>query len=253
MGRVLDKMLDCGLYNIDPSSDKSKQGYTCDLHTNADHFIYNCPSSGSGSFYNLQTMWHEFGHYYYGTVTQEKHGYIGWGSEDLVEIESIGLTCLSHSAIDSFDWSALQKKGYFDQIIYHQIGRAVASGIVTSFERYCYTTSDTLTPELLDSKWSQLTTEFGMPYLYHYSTIMHLYADPCYYISYGTSTVPALELFMKSEQEGMTSAFAIYQKLVDATNNGGFKTTLSQVGLSNPFSSNIITAIANFLTSTYYS
>lgn len=250
MGRVLDKMEDYGLYNFDVSNDKSNGGYTLELGDNADLFIFDCPEQ---NYYDLAATWHEFGHYYYGTKVLEEYGTLGRENTDLAEINSIGLELLGLNFLGDFAWSDLQKKAFLDAVIYKKLSTILVVGVVNGFEHYCYTTTDDLTATLLDNEWDSLKNQYGIKKLWNYSTLIHLYASPCYYVSYSTSSIPSLEIFMKSKQEGLEQGYFLYDKLIEETDRGGFKTTLGKIGLSDPFSSNIISSINDFLTSTFYS
>ena len=87
---------------------------------------------------------------------------------------------------------------------------------------------------------------FGYPVYYEWIEIHHHFETPFYYISYATSAISALEIWRDAVID-RSKALDTYQKLSHFTLNVDYLDALSQAGMSNPFSSDIVDEIADTL------
>jgi oligoendopeptidase F len=79
---------------------------------------------------------------------------------------------------------------------------------------------------------------------YVWVDVMHNFEAPMYYISYATSLIPALEIFDVS-LENRERAIDLYNRIASVDPDMGFKETLEENGLADPFAEQTIVDIVN--------
>ena len=114
---------------------------------------------------------------------------------------------------------------------------AMLSGAVyASLEIQAYLNGD-MTLDELNRLYFQLLSAadldpYGGGVAYGWYQIPHLFQSPCYYVSYVTSAVSALELLVLS-QEDYDRATEIYWDLLTQTDVFGYQAAVEQAGLTN--------------------
>lgn len=239
-------MREHGLYNIDPSDTKMDAGYTTSLYSYAVPFIFNSPS---GNYDDIRTMVHEFGHanvYYIHPVNalSENMG----NSLDTLEIHSQGMEVLfTDYSTEIFG----EKAGnvYNDYTLYAMTSSIIDGCLFDEFQRFAYENPD-CTLDQLNNEYEKLCGEYGVNYtrdvIYFndWTEIAHNYNSPMYYISYATSALSALDLWLKNA-DNKTEALDIYSKLIDCGGSTPYVETLETVGLRNIFDEGTISDIAD--------
>ena len=239
-------MREHGLYNIDPSDTKMAAGYTTSLYSYAVPFIFDSPS---GNYDDIRTMVHEFGHanvYYIHPVNalSENMG----NSLDTLEIHSQGMEVLfTDYSTEIFGEKA--GKVYNDYTLYAMTSSIIDGCLFDEFQRFAYENPD-CTLDQLNNEYEKLCGEYGVNYtrdvIYFndWTEIAHNYNSPMYYISYATSALSALDLWLKNA-DNRTEALDIYSKLIDCGGSTPYVETLETVGLRNIFDEGTINDIAN--------
>ena len=121
-------------------------------------------------------------------------------------------------------------------------GVVVTGALYSEFELWAYETEaegTELTIEMLTSKYSEMAKEhgvtrdkYGLGAGYTWQSVHHLFDIPMYYVSYVTSAMNALELFvMASEDYG--HAESVYLALTEQNGVHGYVQAVEMAGLSN--------------------
>lgn len=230
-------MVSNGLYDLDPSVSKVRSGYTILLPEYNAPFIF---SGGTGGFFDLMVLTHEFGHYY--SYYCRDRGNITTGSNlDLEEIHSQGLELLMMNF-----YKEICGTDYADSAAIYAMSRwistVVQGCIYDEFQQEVYA-SDELTLEQINAIYQRLREEYGLSDTlsgqYSWVHVSHNFESPLYYISYTMSILPAWELWAAARTD-FTAAKLQYLNLVEMGTDGSYLETIKECGFSNPFDENTI-------------
>ena len=188
-----------GLYCIGNGDGLMDMGYTTALSSYRSAFIFNKVTSRFDAF---QTTVHEFGHFnaFYHDPTPMLYQY---DNMDVSEIQSQALEMLFLPALQD----VLAGDGSADRAVValyaleNMLGSIVDGCLYDEFEQAVYAGPD-MTVRDLHALERRLNTEYGLNALYaddpYWVYIPHLFDSPCYYISYATSALPALDIWLRS-------------------------------------------------------
>lgn len=202
----------------------------------------------SGTMADIQTLAHEFGHFYDDYTNQGTT----WNFE-LAEVESQAMERLvlyynrelSQNDTGSRLWDLLLLDG-LDTLVWQSLYH--------DFESRMYRLPDgQLTPQGLHDLFHQVCTEYGVnddswPYSDHYGWIdvSHFFTSPFYIISYPLSCDAAMQLG-ELVDEHPAQGLSVYQDLVELAPQGGFEQTLEQAGLVSPLAEGRVEQLASEL------
>ena len=187
------------LYCIGGGDELLDMGYTTALSAYRSAFLFNKVTTRFDAF---QTTVHEFGHFnaFYHDPTPMLYQY---DNMDVSEIQSQALEMLFLPALQDLlagDGSA----GRAVVALYaleSMLGSIVDGCLYDEFEQTVYAEPD-MTVRELHALEQKLNAEYGLDALYaddpYWVYIPHLFDSPCYYISYATSALPALEIWLRS-------------------------------------------------------
>lgn len=229
----MQHLLDCNLFDLKSSPTKSSRGFTATFDKYNDAFIFDSPYR---NVKDLFTYVHEFGHYnasYY----EYRKDYESMTNLDLSEMQSQGLEVL---AADYYPFLFEPEVGA--TLTYTEIAGLVnaiyESCMVTEFENYAHYHHGELTVEDLGRKYKEISEKYGYYYdtdeVYNWINISHLFESPCYYISYATSALGALELYAEAQID-RESAVRKYMQISSMRQLWGYRETIHFVGMDDVF------------------
>lgn len=193
---VYQYMVDHHLYDIDYDPGKMNVGYTTTLYEYQEPFIFNTPDY---SYYDLETMIHEFGHY-----NEAFHAGTNLINDvtnmDVAEIHSQGLELLYLKYADEVYGEGLGDTAR--QMVLYQILYSVIDGcLYDEFQNAVFSADHDMTAQEVNQLFRRLSEEYGYVYYdlgdeaYDWVDVPHTFSSPMYYISYGTSALAALDIW----------------------------------------------------------
>ena len=219
-----------GLYFMDSAERVSDLGFTTTLDQYNAPFIY---LALYGNEYDIQSMFHEFGHYYDAYVNPIPDVLLSVGSLDIFEIHSTGMEALSTGWYgEIYDEEAgLARIKFLDNALY-----TVFTGcLFDEFQRVVYA-DPTLTPEQISQTFTSIARSYGLnsyrrDFSHYWMQVNHNFESPFYYISYAVSMLASLQIYEMAENDWAQAA-DFYNDLVSL---GAFDYTycelLEEVGL----------------------
>ena len=244
LGETFDFMRTHHLYDIEYSDSKLYMGYTVGLPQYGTAFIFNQPY---GDFQDYIDTVHEFGHFNE-TFHCTQHDLWSDFNIDVGEIHSQGLTLLFTEYSDEIFG---QYGDTFSRIVLWNILDTVADGcLYDEFQATVYQNPD-MTLEEINQLYKQLAVQYGYWYDdedegYDWIQVSHNFQNPLYYISYATSALSSLDLWLIS-LEDRDKAVDIYLELAALSLSRPYRETIEQVGLRNIFRPRTIPKMAEEL------
>lgn len=219
-----------GLYFMDSAERVSDLGFTTTLDQYNAPFIY---LALYGDQNDIQSMFHEFGHYYDAYVNPVPDLLLSVGSLDIFEIHSTGMEALSTGWYEDIygEDADLARIRFLDSALY-----TVFSGcLFDEFQRAVYA-DPTLTPEQISQTFVTIARSYGLrsfgkEFSHYWMQVNHNFESPFYYISYAVSMLASLQIYEMAESDWAEAA-NFYNDLVSL---GAFDYTycelLDKVGL----------------------
>lgn len=228
---LLDYMLEYGLINICDDEGRIRTAYSEDIITRGSAVIF-LGTTGSGPN-TMRSLIHEFGHSSNSCLTPNKTV-----CYDVAEIHSQGLESLysasgliGHGSDNAF---AVYKMSGFASTL-------SSSLVMTEFEIWAYETqaeTGSLTVEQACEEFGDILDSYGISYSvpydqkYYWAKVLHLFQYPNYYISYGTSVINAMEIYLDAIDD-YDSAKEKYFSLLFQEGVEGYIPAVEKAGLSN--------------------
>ena len=241
---LYEYMCQGNLADIGPLDTKLEVGFTTGLPAYSSAVMFNSPY---GSYYDIETLTHEFGHYAEYCLSDAE----GNGSEciDVAEMDSQMLELLFLEFADEM----FQEGGdaYRAAVLYQVINSVVAGCYYDEFQTALYTDGD-MTVEEINTLAGELAGEYGISNLfggdpaYTWVQVNHTFESPMYYMSYATSALSALELFLGAQQD-FDAAVDAYLALVARGTGMGYREAVSRAGLTDYFQPGTVTSLAEGL------
>ena len=219
-----------GLYFMDSADRVSDLGFTTTLDQYNAPFIY---LALYGDQNDIQSMFHEFGHYYDAYVNPVPDLLLSVGSLDIFEIHSTGMEALSTGWYEDIygEDADLARIRFLDSALY-----TVFSGcLFDEFQRVVYA-DPSLTPEQISQTFVTIARSYGLrsfgkEFSHYWMQVNHNFESPFYYISYAVSMLASLQIYEMAENDWAAAA-GFYNDLVSL---GAFDYTycelLDKVGL----------------------
>lgn len=219
-----------GLYFMDSVDRVSDLGFTTTLDQYNAPFIY---LALYGDQNDIQSMFHEFGHYYDAYVNPVPDLLLSVGSLDIFEIHSTGMEALSTGWYEDIygEDADLARIRFLDSALY-----TVFSGcLFDEFQRVVYA-DPSLTPEQISQTFVTIARSYGLrsfgkEFSHYWMQVNHNFESPFYYISYAVSMLASLQIYEMAENDWAAAA-DFYNDLVSL---GAFDYTycelLDKVGL----------------------
>ena len=241
MLEAFDYMKKYGLYIYGDKAEMREGAYTTILYSYDTPIIFH---KFSGGYDNLQTFIHEFGHFYeFYTYGDEATAQL-----DIDEIHSQANELLFLPVYEEIFGEAACKK-----ITRYQLFLSMYSLIQTcvfaEFETRAFE-GEYDTVEKLNALFSEIAEEYSMERRLSstiWSQVHHFFLYPHYYISYGTSIIPSLQIYAESVKD-RDNAIHIYNEVVAHSDaDTPFLTVLAESGLKDPFTEETFKEIYDML------
>ena len=222
------------LYTI-PAGEKSYDGsYTVSFPNEQSAHIFTYLD---GTFYDLLTVTHEFGHFH-SDWRDTTPVYCQVTNMDIAEAQSQCMEMLFTAYYgDIFGDDAV----YYELLALYSLLDSIAAGFsVGEFENEAVGHKDSMSNEDLVALFDGYAEECNLGHeLYEVS---HLFEQPGYYVSYGVSALPALQLYTMM-QEDHSKAAAVYDRLSSISCSSGeysFNDAMAECGFESCFAPDMI-------------
>ena len=236
-------MRECDLIDAERSATKLPVSFTAELTAYGTGYVF-CSRNGGNQ--DLSDLVHEFGHF-----NAMTYGVMNGCSYDTLEVHSQGLEALlMHYADALYGDEAQSQTGYK---LYNFLYVILAGCAYDELQRYVYTTP-TLTVSDINRRCCEIKSQYGLPTFgpsgqdYEWIDITHNFESPVYYISYATSALVALELYLDSSTSGIAAASDKYLAFVaDSAETPGFRALTQRSGLDDLFAEGAVARQAQLL------
>ena len=244
LAEVYQYMVDHHLYDIDYDPNKMNVGYTTTLYEYQEPCIFNTPDY---SYYDLETMIHEFGHYneafHAGTtlITDVTN-------MDVAEIHSQGLELLYLEYADDVYGEGLGDTAR-QMVLYQMLYSVIDGCLYDEFQNAVFAADHDMTEEEVNQLFRRLSEEYGYVYYdtedaaYDWVDVPHTFSSPMYYVSYGTSALAALDIWTIA-QEDRQAGIDKYMELTTYGLTTTYCELLEKCGLKSIFEEETIREIA---------
>lgn len=226
-----------GYYCFSDSANSLSTAYQWNLQGSNDSVLYF-----SRNYQKILTIVHEFGHYYGSNANSGAHKY---DSTDMSETYSQGneFTYLNYVLTKKENTPEYDTYRYFvDDYAYSNLFYIIQEAAITEIENFAYTTAG-LTKETLSQGINSILNSYDGTLSETYY-LAPLICSPCYYISYATSVIQALQFIATDYQ----SAKTMYTKLVENQSGNTLVQKWKSAGLGSPFEEDSIKNVAQALT-----
>lgn len=194
-----------GLYFMDSADRVSDLGFTTTFDQYNAPFIY---LALYGDQNDIQSMFHEFGHYYDAYVNPVPDLLLSVGSLDIFEIHSTGMEALSTGWYEDIygEDADLARIRFLDSALY-----TVFSGcLFDEFQRVVYA-DPSLTPEQISQTFVTIARSYGLrsfgkEFSHYWMQVNHNFESPFYYISYAVSMLASLQIYEMAENDWAAAA-----------------------------------------------
>ncbi len=245
LGETFAFMRQYHLYDIERSDAKLPTGYTVALPAYGTAFIFNSPY---GDYQDYSDTVHEFGHFNE-TFHSTQHDLWADFNIDVGEIHSQALELFFTSYADEIfgDYG----KVYVGIILYNIIDSVLDGCMYDEFQAEVYQNPDMTLAEI-NRLFKDISEQYGYEYGpdetegYFWVDISHTFQSPMYYISYATSALSALDLWLWS-LEDVDAAVDTYMDLTVMSLSMPYREAIEQVGLRDIFQEETIPALAEEL------
>lgn len=233
------------LYDISESDVKSGDSFMDSLYEYSVPFVFVTPL---GDYNDLISLIHEFGHANaeYAKPSSAIESELG-SSHDTCEMHSQGMEILFTHYSEQLLGEDMGKS--LNQIIINDMIDSIVQGcLYDEFQKYAYKNTG-CTLDDLNRKYEELCGEYGVeysdedPYLYDWVEITHNFESPMYYITYATSAVSVLDLWLQSMND-MDMAVDMYEKIVECDQYMPYRETAKTCGLATIFDEDALKEIA---------
>ena len=201
LGETFAFMRQYHLCDIGPGQAKLPVGYTVGLPAYGSAFLFNDPY---GDYQDYSTLIHEFGHF---TEAFHNPTHALWDTFyiDVGEIHSQGLEVLSTAWGEDL-FGAAGGRGYRGAVLLNMVTCVLEGFLYDEFQAEAYAHPD-MGLEELDRLFRELSEEYGYQYGEGeavsglWTEVPHNFQSPLYYISYATSALSALELWLLARED----------------------------------------------------
>ena len=246
LGELFDYMVESNLCDIERSDTKLDVGFTISLPSYRSAFLFDSPQGG---YYDISTLIHEFGHFSaYCAAPSVNFSY------DTAETHSQGLEALSLRYADQLFGEA--GDAFRGADLYALLHAVVDGCLYGEFQVEFFDMED---PTLQDVNrlFRTLAQEYGYVYAtdsdeaYDWVEVNHTFESPFYYISYATSALSALDLFLAS-QDDYQGAVDTYLNLIRLSDESGYRETMARAGFPDVFQEETVSGVGGELSGYLY-
>lgn len=222
------------LYDIAPGDSKLPAGYTVSLPSYGTAFIFNCPY---GDYQDYSTLIHEFGHFNEAFHSVE-HDLWATFHIDVGEIHSQGLEVLFTAYADEL-FGPEGGRAFYWSTVSNMVASVLEGCMYDEFQEAVYDDPE-MTLEEVNRLFKDISEAYGYIYgedeeeSFFWVEISHNFQSPMYYISYATSALSALDLWLES-LEDWDGAVDTYLDLAAMGMRRPYRETVEAAGLRDIF------------------
>lgn len=231
------------LCDIAPSESKLPVGYTVGLPAYGSAFIFDAPY---GDYQDYSTVIHEFGHFNEAFHSTEHALWSGF-CIDVGEIHSQGLEAL-FTAYGEDMFGPEGGRAFRWSVISNMAASVLEGCMYDEFQAAVYADPD-MTLEEVNRLFKNISEEYGYYYeegedeSFFWVDISHTFQSPMYYISYATSALSALDLWLVS-LEDRDRAVDIYLDLTAMGMSRPYREAVEAAGLRDIFQKGVVRELA---------
>ncbi len=243
--KLLDYMIENDLIDFCTDDGRKEWTYSADLYTRGSAMIYIGEiGNGFDGQYTAKNLVQEFGHAA-NVCLNAKYT----SCYDVKGIYSLGLASLYCTSGLVGEESSRAMAAYIMQSLMWD--NVVVPGLLTELELWAYETeaeTHSLTAEQVSEKFESILDAYGIYFdtdydeKYYWVTVSQLFDSPHSCISYGTSAIGAIELFVEAT-ENYDAAKEKYLDLVFQQDINGYSEAAKKAGLTNAFDTDAVKAI----------
>ena len=231
------------LYDIAPGESKLPTGYTVSPPAYGTAFIFDSPY---GDYQDYSTLIHEFGHFNEAFHSTE-HDLWSQFHIDVGEIHSQGLEVLFTScARDLFGSEG--GRAFCWVTVSNMVSSVLEGCMYDEFQTVVYSDPDKSLEEV-NRLFKDISEEYGYSYApdeeesYFWVDVAHNFQSPMYYISYATSALSALDLWLQS-LEDWDGAVDAYLELSAMGMSKPYREAVKAAGLRDIFQKGVMRQLA---------
>lgn len=223
-------------------------GYTSTLASYNMPYIYN---KMSGSYYDIKTLIHEFGHYnaaYHKNINSPFSPMI----VDVAEIHSQGLELLTMNRNSDIYGSDVAV--YINTILISNLVTNIIDGcIFDEFQRAVYSSDKELTVSEINHLYRITAEDYSITFLtdddqaYSWTDVTHTFETPLYYLGYAVSALSAFDIWSMS-MNNHDKAIDCYMNITTRLDDSYCKAT-GDAGLRNIFEETTLKEISEEINS----
>lgn len=232
------KILDENLYTIASGDECYDGSFTVDLTAQNSALVYVYDDE---FFEGFLTAVHEFGHFH-ASFYDDTTTFRQMNNLDIAEIQSQGLELLF---MQFYDEIYGKQSDAMKIIKTASILESVITGFfIGEFEYTVLENRDEMSPKDVIECYNEIMGDLSEDLPFYYIT--HIFEQPAYYISYGTSALASFEIFENPE-----NALELYEKIVEIPCNSDeyqFKSALEKCGFSDVLNEEYIKNLAERIT-----
>lgn len=237
----VQKLFDEKLYTTAEGDDCYDGCFTVSLPNEKSALIYTYLK---GNFTDIISVSHEFGHFH-SDWRDQTPVYMQVNCVDIAESQSQSMEMLFTSFYgDIFGEDA----SFMERLAIYNILDSVIAGLaVGEFEYRVMQNAERFTPEDVVECFQDLNEQYGIGLeLYE---ISHLFEQPGYYVSYGVSALPAIELYvlMQEDYDSAVSTYDTLSSISSCSGETGFSEAIAMCGLRDPFDEDTMSYISRAL------
>lgn len=237
-----EKLFDEQLYTAASGEDCYDGSYTIALTNEHSALMYTYLEQ---DFYDLITVSHEFGHFH-SDWRDSTPVFLQMNCTDVAEVQSQGMEMLFTRFYDEI---FADEAAYLELIMLYNTMESIISGFaIGEFEYTVMQQQDSLKPKDVLEIYDEIaeTCDISLE-LYQ---VTHLFEQPGYYVSYGVSALPALQLYAMM-QDDFDTALTVYEKISSISCLSGeyrFCSAMEACGMDDIFAPETLDDIVSVLT-----
>lgn len=243
-GKNADTLVNNDLYEISSSSNNIDV-YFCDLlPKQKSAMIFIGAPSKNGDL--LAPALYTFGSFN-SALINDSPAYLTYKNVDMQELYSLGAEPFFLQFYDDI----YTEHGKFERlnIEYNMLESVISGFFIGEFEYTVARDADKLTPEEVVERFNGLFEDFN--YTYRLSDIKHMFADPGYYVSYGTSALAAFDLYNDiynhNDQEKAVRKYEELSSISASSDSYTFCAALKKAGFSDIMTEQYIKDLADII------
>ncbi|MDE5771128.1 MAG: hypothetical protein K2I06_05795 [Ruminococcus sp.] len=232
------KILDENLYTIASGDDCYDGSFTIDMPAQNSALVY---VYDDGFFESFLTAVHEFGHFH-ASFYDDTTTFRQMNNLDISEIQSQGLEFLFMQFYD--DIYGKQSDAMKIMKTATMLESVISGFLIGEFEYTVLENRDEMSPKDVLECYDEIMGDLSEDLPFYYIT--HIFEQPAYYISYGTSALASFEIF-----ENPDKAVELYENIAEISCNSGeyqFKSALEKCGFSDVLNKEYIKNLSERIT-----